>query len=155
MSTSGSKARSSAAQNRQLILVAAVVVVLAAIGILVATSANSPAAVSTDGAVVSGVITPAQYVSQFTDTGAPHLLVDVRTPAEYASGHLANSVNIPLDQLASRLGEVPADLPVVVYCRSGNRSAQAASLLNGAGYTQVLDLGGIIDWQAAGYPVVQ
>ncbi len=155
MATTRSKRNPAAAKHRQLILIAAVVVVLAAIVILVATSANPSAAVSMDGRGVSGVIAPAQYVSQFQDTSAPHLLVDVRTPEEYAGGHLANAVNIPLDQLGARLGEVPTDMPVVLYCRSGNRSAQAAGILNGAGYTQVLDLGGIIDWQAAGYSVVR
>lgn len=98
-------------------------------------------------------LTPAQYQDTFVTGSAAHLLVDVRTPDEFASGHIEGAVNIPLDALSSRLNEIPRDQPVVVYCRSGSRSAQAARLLSGAGYTQVRDLGGITAWMAAGYPV--
>jgi rhodanese-related sulfurtransferase len=51
------------------------------------------------------------------------------------------------------LSEVPQDKPVVLYCRSGNRSNQAAQLLDRAGYTQIYDLGGIVNWVQQGYPV--
>lgn len=98
-------------------------------------------------------ITPAAYQSEFAETGAEHLLLDVRTPEEFAEGHIAGAVNIPLDSLSSRLSEVPTDEPVVVYCRSGNRSAQAVEILQDAGYTQVRDLGGLVTWQSQGYPV--
>lgn len=98
-------------------------------------------------------IAPAQYQSEFVDSGATHLLVDVRTPEEFATGHIAGAVNIPLDALESRLNEVPQDQPVVLYCRSGNRSAQAADLLEKAGYSNIRDLGGIAAWTAAGYAV--
>jgi rhodanese-related sulfurtransferase len=98
-------------------------------------------------------ITPQEYQTHFIDQPGQHLLLDVRTPEEYAEGHIANSVNISLQTLAEHLDEVPKDQPVVLYCRSGNRSAQAAELLKEAGYTAVYDLGGIIDWQAAGYPI--
>lgn len=106
-------------------------------------------------AVTSGLITPQQYTAQYVDGGAAHQLVDVRTPEEFASGHLPDAINIPLQELSGRLGEIAANEPVVLYCRSGNRSGQAAQLLAGAGYTQILDLGGIIAWEAAGLPVVQ
>lgn len=98
-------------------------------------------------------IAASEYQSNFVDTSAAHLLVDVRTPEEFATGHIAGAVNIPLDTLESRLGEVPKDTPIVLYCRTGNRSAQAADLLEGAGYSDIRDLGGILDWTAAGYPV--
>ena len=80
-------------------------------------------------------------------------LIDVRTPEEFASGFIAGAVNIPVDQLSQRLNEVPQDEPVVVYCHSGNRSHQASQILEDAGYSQVYDLGGISQWQAAGMPV--
>lgn len=74
------------------------------------------------------------------------LLLDVRTAEEYGAGHLAGAVNIPVQQLAERLSEVGTrERPVVVYCRSGGRSAQAASLLQRAGY-QVCDLGPMSAW---------
>ncbi|HMN31581.1 MAG TPA: rhodanese-like domain-containing protein, partial [Caldilineaceae bacterium] len=61
--------------------------------------------------------------------------------------------NIPLQTLAQRLAEVPKNEPVVIYCRSGNRSRTASDLLARAGYTQLYDLGGILQWQAQGLPV--
>ena len=58
-----------------------------------------------------------------------------------------------MQDLDARKGEISRDKPVVLYCRSGNRSNQAAQILEGAGYKGVYDLGGIIAWQAAGYPL--
>ena len=72
-------------------------------------------------------------------------LLDVRSPAEFAAGHLDGAVLVPVDELDARLGELPHDRPVVVYCRSGGRSARAASLLAAAGY-EVHDLGGMGNW---------
>ena len=74
-------------------------------------------------------------------------LVDVRTPGEFASGHIDGAVNIPLQELEQRLGELkPLDSPIVLYCRSGNRSGRASRLLKGAGYSAVHDLGSISRW---------
>lgn len=75
------------------------------------------------------------------------LLLDVRTPSEFASGHLANAVNIPVQELDKRIGEAgPKDRPIVVYCRSGRRSAMAKSMLQKAGYAKVLDIGPMSNW---------
>jgi rhodanese-related sulfurtransferase len=103
--------------------------------------------------VSAGTISPVQYQSEFVEANIAHLLLDVRTPEEFATGHIAGAVNIPLDALESRLSEVSKDQPVVVYCRSGNRSAQAADLLESAGYDNIRDLGGIAAWTAAGFAV--
>lgn len=73
------------------------------------------------------------------------IIVDVRTPAEFASGHLEGAVNIPVDALASRVGELPADKTVIVYCRSGRRSAAAASFLEEQG-REVIDIGTMANW---------
>jgi phage shock protein E len=74
-------------------------------------------------------------------------LVDVRTPEEFASGHIDGAVNIPVDQLSQRLGERGSrDERVVVYCRSGSRSASAKRTLDAAGYTAVFDLGPMSRW---------
>ena len=67
-------------------------------------------------------------------------LVDVRTSGEYASGCLKGSKNIPLHELKSRLTELDKGKPVVVYCRSGMRSASARKVLEGASFT-VYDVG--------------
>lgn len=76
------------------------------------------------------------------------VLLDVRTPAEYAEGHIPGSLLIPLQTLAEEAPEqlTDKDAPIFVYCRSGRRSIEAAEILVEQGYTQVYDLGGIIDW---------
>jgi rhodanese-related sulfurtransferase len=61
-------------------------------------------------------------------------LIDVRTPAEYAQGHIEGAVNIPVDALRERLGELNKDKPIYLYCRSGARSYVAARLLMGHGF---------------------
>lgn len=77
----------------------------------------------------------------------PPLLIDVREPEERVAGKLDNDINIPLPQLEKRFMEIPKDRPVVIYCRSGNRSGQAARFLMEKGYTNVRNLtGGMIAW---------
>jgi phage shock protein E len=85
------------------------------------------------------------------DAGAPPALLDVRTPEEYAEGHIPGAVNIPLDELEQRLAEVPAapDGELVVYCVSGLRARTAMETLSGRGYTRLLGLeGGLPGWEA-------
>lgn len=75
-------------------------------------------------------------------------LVDVRTPEEFASGHLPGAINIPVQDLPGRAPEIGAVTDrVVVYCRSGSRSARAARLLTEAGFTAVLDGGAMAAWK--------
>jgi rhodanese-related sulfurtransferase len=84
---------------------------------------------------------------------APFVL-DVRTPEEYASGYVPGAVNIPHDQLASRLAEVPKDKEIVLYCRSGRRTALAADVLAANGYKKLEHLDGdIIAWVEKGRPL--
>ncbi|HXU01899.1 MAG TPA: rhodanese-like domain-containing protein [Polyangia bacterium] len=74
-------------------------------------------------------------------------LVDVRSPEEYARGHLPGAVNIPVQELDRRLGEVgPADRELIVYCRSGHRSTRAAQVLREHGFTKVHNLGPMTAW---------
>ncbi len=77
-----------------------------------------------------------------------YLILDVRTPEEFAAGHIPGAVNLPNEAIGTE--EIPL-LPdkkqlILVYCRSGNRSKQAAGKLAALGYTQVLEFGGILDW---------
>jgi phage shock protein E len=75
------------------------------------------------------------------------VLLDVRTRAEFASGHLERARNIPLDELARRLEELgPKDKPVILYCASGVRSAMAAGTLRKNGFTQLHNLGSMGRW---------
>jgi rhodanese-related sulfurtransferase len=81
------------------------------------------------------------------------VMLDVRTPEEYAQGHIPGVTLIPLAELPNRLAEIPKDKTLVVTCRSGNRSAQAAQLLRQQGYQDVHNmLGGFVAWEKAGYP---
>jgi len=75
------------------------------------------------------------------------LLVDVRRPDEFAAGHLPGAINVPYDQVGSRTAEIgPTSATVVVYCRSGRRSAVAAETLRNLGYVHVYDLGPMSAW---------
>ena len=82
------------------------------------------------------------------ESGSPeYLLIDVRTPDEYSGGYIPTAVNIPVDNLGASPPDVPKDRLVIVYCRSGNRSARAAGILRSLGYTRIVDFGGIMRWQ--------
>ena len=75
------------------------------------------------------------------------VLLDVRTPEEYAEGHVPGSVNVPLqsiDKVASALADKTKT--VFVYCRSGARSSQAVAFMKQMGYTEVHNIGGILDY---------
>lgn len=98
-------------------------------------------------------LTPQQYQQRFGYAHQAHLLLDVRLPEEFTNEHIANAINIPVQLLAERLAEVPQDRPVVLYCRSGNRTKTAAEILQRAGYQHIYDLGGINQWKEQGLPV--
>lgn len=103
---------------------------------------------------VRALISPNEYTADFAES-APHVLIDVREDWEFAEGHIGGANNVSVSVLANNLDRIPQDVPVVVYCRSGNRSAQAAQILAANGFTQVYDLGGVLDWQAAGLDLVR
>ncbi len=86
------------------------------------------------------------------------IVIDVRNDAEFASGHIVDARNIPLDKLAERLNELAKfkDKPVLVNCQRGMRSAKACDILRKAEFTKVNNLAGGIDaWLAAKLPVVK
>jgi phage shock protein E len=82
------------------------------------------------------------------------VLVDVRTPEEFAQGHLAGAELIDFQgpDFRQRIAELPRDEPYFLYCRTGNRSAQAAAVMAELGFTDVVDGGGYEDLVAAGLP---
>ena len=85
------------------------------------------------------------------------VILDVRTPEEFAAGHLDGAVMIDLSRadFADRVAELDPDVPYLVYCRSGNRSAQAVAIMEELGFSDVADLdGGILSWLNAGLPTV-
>ena len=81
------------------------------------------------------------------------VILDVRTPAEFASGHLAGAKNVDFEAAGFRdaIKALAKDVPYAVYCHSGNRSGTALALMKGLGFTQTFHLaGGIQAWSAAG-----
>ncbi|MEX1188960.1 MAG: rhodanese-like domain-containing protein [Bacteroidia bacterium] len=73
-------------------------------------------------------------------------IIDVRSPAEFASEHLPNAINIPVETIASRTSEIVAmKAPVLLYCRSGARSGMATSILRQAGLEDVVNGGSVYD----------
>jgi rhodanese-related sulfurtransferase len=87
------------------------------------------------------------------DAGAAPIVVDVRSEAEHAGGHIAGALNIPLTHLDERISEIPSGKPVAVHCEGGYRSAIAASLLQKLGRAHVHDMvGGYKAWLAAKLP---
>ena len=82
------------------------------------------------------------------DSGDAIIILDVRTQEEFDAGHIAGAILIPNETILDEQPELLPDLDaeILVYCRSGNRSAQSANKLLAIGYTNVYDFGGIIDW---------
>lgn len=107
------------------------------------------------GAAGHQLVQPTEYKARYMDDAMPHTLVDVRTPEEFSAGYIPGAININLQELQQKLSRIPTDKPVIVYCRSGNRSAFAANILKQAGYTEVYDLGGIIEWARQGLPITR
>lgn len=86
------------------------------------------------------------------------LLLDIRTPQEYAMGHMphAKLVDFYAPNFQSEIAKLPRNAPILLYCRSGNRSGQALDLMQGMGFTDVRHLaGGINLWQAEARPLVR
>jgi thioredoxin 1 len=84
------------------------------------------------------------------------ILIDVRTPGEYAQGHLANAVLIDVNSsdFKSRVSKLDKSKPVFVYCKAGSRSSSAAGVLTDLGFKEIYDLnGGITSWQKANKPI--
>lgn len=120
----------------------AVVVVVAA-GILLAARGSLPARPEVSAAEASAL----------RDQGA--LFLDVRTAEEWNTAHVQGSTSIPLDQLASRVNELPRDRQIVVVCATGVRARAGQEILARAGFTKVAGMtGGLHEWQAEGYPTI-
>lgn len=111
-------------------------------------SAATKASASTLPADVS-----VQEAAKLRDSGA--FVLDVREPSEWNEFHIPNATLIPLGQLERRAAEVPKDKPILVVCRSGNRSATGRNILRDAGFKNVTSMsGGMTEWSKAGLPTV-
>ncbi len=125
-----------------------------------APTADEPAVASepddaTTALPAPGLVAPAQGAAI---AGSDSVVVlDVRTPAEYAEGHLAESdllLDFNAGEFAASVADLDPDAEYFVYCRSGNRSGQAVAIMRDLGFERVWDLdGGILAWDAAGLPI--
>jgi rhodanese-related sulfurtransferase len=144
--------------NRRAFLLTSVVLAFAA-AILSAcgdgdSTAETSAANGRPGVVV---VEPAEAMAVIEE-GDPDLVVlDVRTPEEFAEAHIADAILIDIYEpdFADRIAELDRSVPYVLYCRSGNRSEEARNLMDELGFEEVYDVaGGIVGWAEAGLPVV-
>lgn len=118
-------------------IVAPIAVIGGCLGYVVVTESRSPSA--------PVQAAPREDPHQLVADGA--LLLDVRTRGEYGGGHIEGAVNVPIEDLRSRIGDLGAKTrPVVVYCASGARSHAAAQMLRSAGFVKVVDLGPMSAW---------
>lgn len=90
----------------------------------------------------------AEEAKKRLDADKKIVIVDVRTKEEYIENHIPNALLLPVDTISEKAATVTPDKTKTyfIYCRSGNRSATAASMLIQMGYTSIYDFGGIIDW---------
>ena len=97
----------------------------------------------------------APMVAEELASDAPPLLLDIRTPREWATKHIGGSVNVPLNHLQERIAEIPRDRRIALHCAGGYRSSIAAGILQQYGITNLVELaGGLAAWEAAKLPVV-
>nr|WP_246560605.1 rhodanese-like domain-containing protein [Geobacter grbiciae] len=83
-------------------------------------------------------------------------LLDVRTPEEFGQGRLHGAVLIPINEVERRIGEIPRNRPVVVYCAVGSRSGLVAGFLSRKGYREVYNMAdGIVGWYRNGLPILR
>ena len=98
-----------------------------------------------------GIIKPVSMddIVEIMNENKNYIILDVRTIAEYNEGHIPNAICIPNETIGSNtISELPdKEQLILVYCRSGNRSKQAAEKLKKLGYTNLIEFGGIIDWK--------
>lgn len=116
---------------------------------------SSCAGTATGNAVLETVpVTEIQLL--VADPPAGLVILDIRTPEEYAAGHIEGAINLDYyaTDFADRLGELDPSVPYVMYCNSGNRSANALPLMDQIGFHEVYELaGGIAAWYQAGLPL--
>ena len=109
---------------------------------------------------INMVITPEQAASLIAENqnNPGFVILDVRTPAEYQSGAIAGAVNIDIysADFKSRLNQLNKNKKYLVYCHTGNRSAQAAAIMKDLKFKEVYDLsGGVVRWSQEGHPLVK
>ena len=97
-----------------------------------------------------------EQAKELIETNLSLVILDVRTEAEYNDEYIEGAINIPLDELQQRLVEINPNDKILVYCRTGNMSTQAAEILVENGVSGFYRMrGGIVAWKQKGYPVTK
>ena len=142
--------------GRSILLVGALVAGM--LGGVAACSASPPGSPSGSPSTSTHQLQHLDAAAFAAEVATPGVVViDVRTPAEYATGHLRDAVNLDVQSsdFAARLADLDVSTSYAVYCQSGHRSELALEKLAAAGFTHVVDLtGGVPAWTAQGYPLV-
>jgi rhodanese-related sulfurtransferase len=110
---------------------------------------------SSTGSATTVNLNVSEFSQKITEPGV--IIVDVRTPEEFASGHIEGALNIDFNSgnFANEITRLNPSETYAIYCRSGSRSGQAASIMHEAGFHDVSNLnGGVIDWTNDGLPLV-
>lgn len=141
-----------------------IVAAIAAAGLLLAAGCSEddssvptvPGATAAVTQATSVKIAPEEGAALIESMGASLTIIDVRTPEEFAAGHIEGAININLEggSFSTDIAALDPAASYLVYCQSGRRSGLAAETMVAAGFTEVHDVGGIADWVAAGFPIV-
>ncbi len=121
-----------------------------------ATTAAAPDDVAGDSIEGIGTISPQDAAALADDPPGDLVVLDVRTPEEFAEGHLDGAVLVDFydADFAAQLTALDPDVPYLVYCRSGNRSGQTLAIMDELGFESAVDVdGGIVAWANAGLPI--
>lgn len=164
MSSSGSPSESFRPARRWPAAVLAGAALVAALSLAACSDDDSAASSTAATTALAGdppvaaadEITPQEGQALMAEAGDALTVIDVRTPEEYANGHVDGAINLDVQggTFSADIATLDPAAPYIVYCQSGRRSAIAAATMVAAGFTQVHDMGGIQAWIDAGLPIV-
>lgn len=136
-------------------------VIVGTLGVVTSCGSDDPSSTETVATAATAgdfaTISPQEASTVVAEPPADLVVLDVRTPEEYAEGHLDGAVLVDFydPDFADQLSQLDPAVPYLVYCRSGNRSGQTLTLMQQLGFASAADVdGGIVAWQSAGLPVV-
>ena len=146
-----SKVKALESQGNSWLWIGSLLVLIAILSLGMSACSSTPAQVGTEVETLPATIS-IHEANELYEEGV--FLLDVRTQEEWDEFHAPDTTLIPLDQLESRLGELPEGEPIVVVCRSGNRSQAGRDILLANGFEQATSMqGGLNAWRDAGYPI--
>ena len=124
---------------------------------LPANAQQQDAKATSESKIIRAISTESGYDMIKTNAGPGIAVIDVRTPEEFSEGHLENAENINFlsPDFKEQVSKLDKSKTYFVYCRTGNRSSKAIDVMDQAGFQTVYNIGGIIDWESKGYPIVK